>query len=71
MGRYLSLLLFIGLPFWSCEENDKCIDDSKISDDYNCGYNYDPVCGYDEHTYPNQCEAENAGVTKWTEGECE
>ena len=71
MTKHLTLLIFIGLAFWGCEENDMCIDDSKISDDYNCGYNDDPVCGCDENTYPNQCEAENAGVTEWTAGECQ
>ena len=26
MSRYLSLLLFIGLVYWSCEENSKSVD---------------------------------------------
>jgi len=71
MTKHLILLLFIGLALWGCKNNDKCIDESKISDDYNCDDYYDPVCGCDENTYPNQCEAENAGITEWTEGECD
>ena len=59
------------LVFWSCEDNDNCIDDSKISNDYNCDEVYEPVCGCNGINYSNVCYAENAGVTEWNKGECD
>ena len=45
--------------------NSECIDESKISSDYNWNDYYEPICGCDEITYGNECYAENAGVTEW------
>jgi len=58
-----------GVTEWALGECG-CIDESKISSDYNCDDVYDPVCGCNRITYSNDCHAENAGVIEWTEGEC-
>ena len=36
-----------------------------------CSSLYDPVCGSNEITYPNSCEANLAKITQFTSGECE
>ncbi len=68
--HYFKLLLLIGLAYWGCD-NDECyIDESKISDASIFMEEYKPVCGCDGLTYDNDYNADKAGVTEWTKGEC-
>ena len=61
MNKHLSLLLFIGLAFWNCEDKD--LPNA-------CNDMYAPVCGCNRVTYDNDCHAERSGVKEWSEDEC-
>ncbi|WP_426490649.1 Kazal-type serine protease inhibitor family protein [Hymenobacter sp. 102] len=47
-----------------------CIDPSKIKQDAMCTMEYAPVCGCNNQTYSNACQATNAGVKTYTQGAC-
>jgi DNA polymerase III epsilon subunit-like protein len=62
----LAILLmgFIILGYFTLDNNPKVEQTSE------CLF-YAPVCSLDNTTYNNSCSAEEAGVTVYTEGECE
>jgi len=65
------ITLIITLTFLlSCSESDSCVDVSLIEPNKACTKEYRPVCGCNGITYSNTCLAEGAGVTLWTDGEC-
>jgi hypothetical protein len=47
----------------------KCIE--KPAEDCVCTMQYDPVCGCNNKTYSNACEAECHGITEYKSGPCE
>lgn len=75
-----SIITFSAILLFSfqCEEVaptetfvDGCIDPTKIKTDFACIQIYDPVCGCDNKTYGNSCEANIAGVLSFTKGACD
>jgi len=74
--KLISLLLIV-LAAFTCtkdketEEEDLCIDESKINLEAPCYLIYAPVCGCNGETYSNDCQATNSGVLSFVEGECQ
>lgn len=51
--------------------SDACVDSLLINTAPCSGTPYQPLCGCDNVSYRNECEARAKGVQQWTEGPCE
>lgn len=70
MKYHLIITVVLGVLAFSCGKTQSCVDPSKIDYNINCGTIYDPVCGCDDFTYQNPCDAERSGVVSWIGGPC-
>jgi hypothetical protein len=63
------ILISIAFMILSCNHNaDECTENPKQG--CFCTKEYKPVCGCNNKTYGNACEAGCAGIIKFTEGAC-
>jgi hypothetical protein len=61
--------LALGFAATSCNQND--CEPGDLSAVCNCYEIYAPVCGCDNVTYSNDCHAECAGITDYSDGTCD
>ncbi len=66
---FIAVFLLILTILISCKEDDnQCIVVNK--ENCICTEIYDPVCGCNNVTYSNECEALCASITEYTDGAC-
>jgi len=76
MKHFKRLSFLLILPFFlmstRCNDNttpSDCVE--SINPDCICTLQYDPVCGCNNITYGNACQAECSGITDFKPGECD
>lgn len=68
----LPIVVFLSLVLFSCGKSDSCYD-RKMEKNHSgiCSADCPGVCGCDDVFYCNECEANRAGISKVTSGECD
>jgi hypothetical protein len=68
--KYITFLIISSFSLiMSCSKQDECIEeDNKYTGA--CPQNIELVCGCNNKTYNNSCEAQRDGVISWSDGEC-
>ncbi len=71
MRFFCTYIIIVFFAFSAKAQFNGCIDSFSISPNYPCPTEFRPVCGCDNKTYRNLCEAQlRYGVRTYTEGSC-
>ena len=67
--KYIIVGLLLLVALVNCKKSSKnCVQGSGTEPV--CTTDYNPVCGCNEITYSNACQASKDGISDYTEGEC-
>ncbi len=70
----LGLIYLACFSLLACGKNGKFLQETcepVLIEDCYCLQVYEPVCGCDGVTYPNDCYAECSSITSYKQGECQ